>query len=472
MIRRRLVLAISAVAGIAVVLGGWVVLVVLEDRLVDNLDRDFRDGTLSDDVREVIAGSGRGPMMGERDRLDPVRDVAVLVYDASGSLQQAFPAGGIDTPAPLPAADDLEPGDGLQTVDADDADLRYRAVALPTTNGGRVVVARSMATIDETIDDARRVLLVMGVGATGIIAVLSWAVIRKAFAPIEGMISTADRIAAGDLHERTEVGDDDTEVGRLGSALDTMLDRIEEAVDAKTASEERMRRFVAEASHELRTPLTSVQGYAELYRQGGTDEQTVATSMARIESEANRMRRLVEDLLLLARMDREPVVRAERVDVGRVAADAVDAVRVVDGDRTWDLDVPAAPEAVVDGDPGQLRQVLDNLLTNARVHTPAGTTVRTSVRIDGDRVRIEVADDGPGIDPDGRDRAFDRFWRGTRTDENPVAGTGLGLAIVREIARAHGGDATIGDTGGGTSIVVTLPREPVSDAVAAPATTA
>lgn len=459
MIRRRLVLAISAVAALAVLLGGWVVLVVLEDRLVDNLDRDFRDGTLSAELRETV--TGRGPMPGNRDRLDPVRDVAVVVYDPTGAVTGAYPAGRADDPAPLPDAAGLVPRDGLQTVEAIESGLRYRAVALRTAVGGRVVVARSMATIDQTLDDARLVLLGMGIGATGLIGLLSWAVIRRAFAPIEGMIATADRIAAGDLHERTDVGDDRSEVGRLGAALDTMLDRIEEAVDAKTASEERMRRFVADASHELRTPLTSVRGYAELYRQGGRDEATVATSMDRIEGEANRMSRLVEDLLLLARMDREPGNRSEPVDLGRIAADAVDAVRVVDGERTWDLDVPAGSDGVVSGDPGQLRQVVDNLLTNARVHTPPGTTVRTVVRADHGRVHLEVVDDGPGMPAAERGHAFDRFWRATRTDENPVAGTGLGLAIVREIATAHGGEARIEEApGGGTRVVVDLPAMP------------
>jgi len=470
-IRRRLVLGIGAVAAVAVLLGGWFVLVVLEDRLVDNLDADFRDGTLADDVRDAI-GTGRGPMMGDRDRLDPVRDVAVVVYGPDGGVEVAYAAGRADDPAPLPDATDLEPGAGLQTVGSVDDDLRYRAVALATPQGQRVVVARSMATIDQTIDDARRILLATGTAAVGVIALLSWAVIRRAFAPIEGMIATADRIAAGDLHERTRTGDDQSEVGRLGTALDTMLDRIEEALTARSASEERMRRFVAEASHELRTPLTSVRGYAELYRQGARDEETVATSMARIESEANRMSRLVEDLLLLARMDRAPDVRAEPVDVGRVAAEAVDAVRVVDGDRTWDLDVPAGREAVVEGDAGQLRQVLDNLLTNARLHTPPGTTVLTRVGVADGRVRIEVRDDGPGIPAPERDRAFDRFWRSTRTDENPVAGTGLGLAIVRSIARAHGGDASLSAAGDhGTLVVVDLPAVPVSDEAVAPATT-
>jgi len=455
-IRRRLVVAVSAVAAVSVLLGGWLVLVTLEDRLVATVDRDFRDGRLADDVREAVGAGRRGPL-GARDRLDPDRDVAVVAYDAAGRVDVAYPAGRLDDPAPLPDGAGLEPADGIRTVGAADGDLRYRAVALPTTSGGRVVVARSMATVDQTLADARRILLASGVAATALIGLLSWLAIRRAFAPIDGMIATADRIAAGDLTERTDVGDDDSEVGRLGTALDRMLDRIEEAVEAKTASEARMRRFVADASHELRTPLTSVRGYAELYRQGATDEASVAQGMARIEAEAARMGRLVDDLLALARMDVTAPQATEAVDVGLVAAEAVDAARVVDPARTWDLDVPPSPVAVVSGDPARLRQVVDNLLANARLHTPAGTTVETRVVAAGDRVRLEVRDDGPGIPAADREHAFDRFWRATRADENPVEGTGLGLAIVRAIARAHGGDARLDDVDRGTAVVVELP---------------
>ncbi|MFP5322627.1 MAG: sensor histidine kinase [Acidimicrobiia bacterium] len=455
MIRRRLVLAVSAVAAVSLLLGGWFVLVALEDRLVAAVDRDFRGGTLADDVREAVTAGRAGPM--GRDRLDPERDVAVIAYDAAGRVEAAYPAGRLDDPAPLPDAPDLEPADGIRTVGAEGSDLRYRAVAVRAPAGGQVVVARSMATVDETLRDARRVLLATGLLTTGLIGLLSWAAIRRALAPIDGMIGTADRIAAGDLTERTDVPDDGTEVGRLGTALDRMLDRIEEAVAAKTASEERMRRFVADASHELRTPLTSVRGYAELFRQGARDEESVATGMARIEAEAARMSRLVDDLLALARMDRTPGDRRELVDVGLVAAEAVDAARVVDGARTWDLDLPDGPVAVVSGDAARLRQVVDNLLANARAHTPPGTTVRTSVAVAGDRVRLGVADDGPGIAAEDRERAFDRFWRATRADENPGEGTGLGLAIVRAIAVAHGGAAWLEDVARGTSVVVELP---------------
>lgn len=457
MIRRRLVTAVSVVSAVAVLLGGWLVLLALEDRLVDNLDRDLRGGSLTMEIRDVLRRPGPGMFDRPRNRFDPVDDVAVVIYSPDGAVRRALPAGTADSPEPLPDAADLEPAAGLSTVGSDGGP-RYRAAAIPTDGGGTAVIAASMATIDETLRDARRILAVFGVGAVGVIAVVSWLLIRRALAPVEGMVTTADRIAAGHLTERTDVVDDGSEVGRLGSALDTMLDRIEEAIDDRTESEARMRRFVAEASHELRTPLTSVRGYAELYRQGGDDPETVATSMERIEAEATRMSRLVEDLLLLARLDQSPSPARQLVDLGHVAGEAVDTARVVDPSRTWDLEVDARAELQVIGDPGALRQVFDNLLANARSHTPPGTTVCVHVGREVDRVVAEVVDDGPGLAPEDRERAFDRFWRSTRGDENPGAGTGLGLAIVRSIARAHGGDVALSEAdGGGARFRVSLP---------------
>ncbi len=460
MIRRRIVAAVSLVAAVAVLAGGWLVLFALEARLVDNLDRDFRQGRLSDELRDaVVAITGDGPR--PRGGFDPVQSVAVVRYDPRGTIVGSLPSGPRADPDPLPDAAGVAPDDGLTTVGS--AGPRFRVAAFATPTGGTVVVGVPMDTIDETLRDARRILVVFGVGAVATIASLSWVLTRRAMAPVEGMIATADRIAAGELSERTAVDDPGTEVGRLGAALDAMLDRIESAVDERAASEERMRRFVAEASHELRTPLTSVRGYAELYRRGADDPEAVATSMARIEAEAERMHRLVEDLLALARLDREAAPERRTVDLARVAGESVDAARVVDPTRTWDLDVrdPAGlgTTAEVDGD--QVRRVVDNLLANARVHTPTGTTVTTTVRTAPDAVVVVVADDGPGIAPADADRVFDRFWRATRTDQNLVPGAGLGLAIVASIVGSHGGDVSLdASDAGGARVTVTLPRTP------------
>jgi two-component system OmpR family sensor kinase len=454
MIRRRLVLAITVTVAAAIGIGSWLIVMALEDRLVDNIDEQFVSGSLSADIRRQLAAR---PQLGARTRgvIDERRELAIVVYGAGGGIVRSYAAGTAGDPEPLPDADDLLPAEGLATVGSIGDGPRYRAIALDAQRGARVVVGVSMADVDATLREARRIQTVVGLVAIAAVGLVCWLLIRRAFAPIDGMIATAGRIAEGDLTERTDVEDDTSEVGRLGLALDTMLDRIELAVADKTASEERMRRFVADASHDLRTPLTSVRGYAELYRQGGDDPETVARSMERIEAEATRMSRLVDDLMLLARLDQQRTPDARPVDLGRLAGETVDAVRMVDHERIYDLD--AAADAQVAGDPDQLRQLLDNLLTNARVHTPPGTTVDVTVGRSGTEVILVVADDGPGIAEAERGRVFDRFWRSKRADESRTQGSGLGLSIVSAIVDAHGGRVVADRSeAGGARFTVTL----------------
>src|SRR5579872_5429768 len=252
------------------------------------------------------------------------------------------------------------------------------------------------------------------------------------------MTTTAGAIAGGDLSRRVEEVESHTEVGRLGVALNTMLTEIEGAFAARAASEERLRRFLADASHELRTPLTSIRGYAEIFDRGARDRpEDLATSMRHIRSEANRMSELVDDLLLLARLDRERPLAHERVELSAVAAAAVDAARVKAPDRLVSFS-PSVP-VVVTGDDSRLRQVVDNLLTNALTHTPAGTPIEVAVRADGTTAALTVTDHGPGIAPDDRDHIFEPFHRADPSRARATGGVGLGLAIVSAIATAHGG---------------------------------
>ena len=453
MIRRRLVIGVTATVAIAILLASWLVVTTLERQLIDNIDAEFSNGSVNVDLRDQLLDRGPGP-----DRLDE-RRTALVRYGPDGSIEASVPSGPADDPDPLPDGSDAESDvRRIQTVSSSDDGPRYRAVVLPNRDGGWTLVGRSLAEVDETLADARRIQLLVGLAAIAVVGGLCLLQIRRAFSPIDGMIDTAGRIAGGDLTERTTVEDPDTEVGQLGTALNQMLDRIESAVAEKTESEERMRRFVADASHDLRTPLTSVRGYADLYRQGATDPESVAPGMERIEAEATRMSRLVDDLMLLARLDQRRAPAAEPVDLGRVAGDAVDAIRVVDGERTYDLDVAADDPTTIAGDRDQLRQVFDNLLTNARTHTPVGTTVAITVSGDDDTVTVEVVDDGPGFRPDDRTRAFDRFWRATRSDENPLDGSGLGLSIVASIVEAHGGTVDLREaTGGGAHFSLRFP---------------
>ena len=462
MIRRRLVLAITLTVALAVGLASWLVVAALEDRLVDNVDQQFSSGHLVADIRGGLTdrpGFGRH----RPDMLDERRQLAIVLYGPSGEVLRSVASGTRDDQDPPPDGREIEPGDGIRTVSAvGDDGPRYRALALDLDDGSRVVVGFSLADVDATIAEARTIQRLFGVLAIALVALLSWWWIRRAFAPIDGMITTAGRIADGDLTERTGVDDDRSEVGRLGAALDTMLDRIEGAVTQTTASEERMRRFVADASHDLRTPLTSVRGYAELYRQAPDDPEVQRRSMDRIESEATRMSRLVDELMLLARLDEHRPAATDPVDLAVVIGEAVDAVRTVDGARTYDLDVPTG--TVVQGDRDQLRQVFDNLLTNARVHTPPGTTVDVSLGAhDPDEVTVVVSDDGPGFADADRPHAFDRFWRAIRSDENPLEGSGLGLAIVASVIRAHGGTVTLDRAPtGGARFTLRLPAASVT----------
>ncbi len=457
MIRRRLVLAITITVGLAIGLGSWVVVNSLEDRLIANVDEEFTSGALSQEVRERLTDRPFPSRQLDDRGFEESSDVAVLRISKRGAVIRATPAGTASDPSPLPAATDLRPAEGIVTVASVENDgPRYRAAAIETADGGRLIVGISLAAVDATVDEARRIQRIFGIVAVALAGLISWLLVRRAFAPIEGMISAAGRIADGDLTERTDVGETTSEVGRLGAALDTMLDRIESAVDEKTRSEATMRRFVADASHELRTPLTSVRGYAELYRQGADDPEAVATGMARIEAEATRMSRLVEDLMVLARMDQQPTTTREPVDLTTIVGDAVDAARVRDLDRTYELN--AETELLTLGDEHQLRQVLDNLLANARVHTPPGTTVEVAAQRDASGFSIMVADDGPGFRSDDQPRAFDRFWRSTRADENPLDGAGLGLSIVRSIVEAHGGTVALDTSAaGGARFLLHLP---------------
>ncbi|MGH2720515.1 MAG: HAMP domain-containing sensor histidine kinase, partial [Actinomycetota bacterium] len=277
---------------------------------------------------------------------------------------------------------------------------------------------------------------------------------------------TAGAIAAGDLSRRVEPAGGPTEAGRLGSALNRMLAQIEEAFRIRGESEEHLRRFVADASHELRTPLTSIRGYAELFRRGGLrSSEELADAMRRMEEEARRMGALVDDLLMLARLDEgRPVDRAPvRLDL--LAADAVRDAQAVEPGRPVDLE---SEPVAVPGDEQRLRQVLGNLLANARVHTPAGTPVHVTVRAAGGVARLEVADEGPGMAPDVARRVFERFFRSDASRTRAGGGTGLGLSIVKALAEAHGGQVHVETApGAGARFVVELPLASVGEAARA-----
>jgi two-component system OmpR family sensor kinase len=319
-------------------------------------------------------------------------------------------------------------------------------------------------------DVNRTLLTVVGVEAAAVLggvalaAVAGSLLVRRDLAPLQRVATTAARVSELEL-DRGEVDltlrvpdtDETTEVGKVGAALNRMLDNVGSALEARHASEQRVRQFVADASHELRTPLAAIRGYAELTRRsGGEVPEDVRHALGRVESEAVRMTGLVEDLLLLARLDSGRPLDREHVDLTMTVLDAVSDAQVAGRDHTWRLDLPEEAVEVV-GDPGRLHQVLTNLLANARTHTPPGTTVTVGIVTDGARAHVDVVDDGPGIPADLLPNVFERFARGDSSRSRAAGSTGLGLAIVQAVVTSHHGAVSVDSRPGRTAFRVTLP---------------
>jgi two-component system OmpR family sensor kinase len=339
----------------------------------------------------------------------------------------------------------------------------------PFAPHGTLVVAIPLSDMNEALHRLLVAELIVALSVLLVLAILAWWVVKLGLRPLENMEQTAGAIAAGDLSRRVDVVDPHTEVGRLGIALNEMMQQIETAFDARAASEGRLRRFVGDASHELRTPLTSIRGYAELFRRGAADRpEDLAKAMRRIEEEADRMGSLVDDMLLLARLDQGRPLERQPVDLTRIARDAVDDARAVAPTRPIDYSPNGA--IFVPGDEARLRQVMANLLQNANRHTPPGTPVHVRVVDDQTEAVIEVADEGPGMPTEDASRVFERFWRSDPSRTRASGGAGLGLSIVAAIADAHGGRAEVQSaTGHGSIFRVHLPRAvPVPPDAAAP----
>jgi two-component system OmpR family sensor kinase len=345
------------------------------------------------------------------------------------------------------------------TVSSKSGKLRYRVVASPDLGGARItVVAIPLRDVDQTLN---RLLGVESLVIGGVLVALgltALALVRLGLRPLDRMATVAGEIAAGRLNRRVEPATGKTEVGRLGLALNAMLARLERAFAERQASEDRLRRFLADASHELRTPLASIRGYAELFRMGAADDpKDLESAMRRIEDESRRMGVLVEDMLTLARLDelREPV--HEPVDLTQLAADATADARATAPDRA--IDLKANGPAFVQGNSQQLRQVAANLLRNALVHTPAGTPIEVHVETDDTDAVLVVRDHGDGLPTDQPERLFQRFWRAEGGRTRGRGGAGLGLAIVSEIVTAHGGSVEAANADGrGARFTVRLPR--------------
>ena len=346
------------------------------------------------------------------------------------------------------------------TIDAKGND--FRAVALVLPNGqGTVVAAQSLNELDRTVGKLGFFFLLIGLLLITLIAIASRIVIKVGMRPLEDVEVTAEQIAAGDLSARMPDANPHTEVGRLVASLNSMLARIESAFDARTESENRLRRFVADASHELRTPLTAIRGFSELYRQGAVSgEEPTRDLFGRIEGESKRMGSLVEDLLLLARLDQAREMEFKPVNLNKLVESAVISARAAGPEHPVTFNAPN-DEFFALGDEPRIHQVVANLLANARAHTPSGTKIDVSLMRDADGIRVSVADNGPGLSVEDQKKIFERFYRAdpsrVRVDGE---GSGLGLSIVDAVMSAHGGTVTVqSELGKGATFTLFFPLE-------------
>ena len=472
-IRARLTIMIALVLLLTVAVLGAVAVQTTRATLTEQIDDQVReyayktkDDNHSFDEPQFAAGPNAYEAVQPSDEAAEfsTRPYARIVYNADGSFaEKPQKYGNRDDWWDLPLCPPLGTDeftaalDTVTTMDTADGSTSYR-VLMDELPGGRIqAVGIPLTNVDEAVSRLMRVVVLATAAALITAIAICWWVIRRGLHPVDEMVATAADIAGGNLGARIAHTSPQTELGKLGNALNDMMRAIQTSDDARTAGERKLRRFVADAAHELRTPLTSLRGYAELYRQGAlADHAAVSNAMGRIESEGERMARLVEDLLLLARLDQDRDLERTQVDLGQIAEDALQDFQVVAPDRKATLDIE--PGSVVSGDRMRLRQIIDNLLANVRTHTPAGTSVNVSVSHTGTQATLTVRDTGPGIAPDDQERIFERFWRADRARTRSRGGTGLGLAIVASLVEAHGGTIAISsEPGKGAAFSVSLP---------------
>jgi two-component system OmpR family sensor kinase len=453
-LRLRLLIALAPlfVVGLAAADAGTYA--ALQSFLVSRVDDGLRSG-----VSALLGQSGGGGGEGHGGPPGPALQVEIQVplrtYEElrgpDGKVLTAQTVvGPTDSTPRLPArlAAGTAQSPRLFTVPGSGHVSRYRAVAVTTASGDVLVLAIPLDDVDATLSWLLRLELVVSGAVTVIIVAATAYIVRRGLRPLERIGATARSIVVTDLSQRVTPATERTEVGRLGLALNTMLGQLEVAFAEREANEQRLRHFLSDASHELRTPLTSMRGYAELLRRNpDMDPEDMTLAMRRIDDETQRMGVLVDDLLLLARLDQGRPLERRPVDLEALVRDARADAAAADPARPVTAQV-AAP-LVVTGDEMRLRQVLGNLLRNALVHTPAGTPVEVALRPEGDRAVLEVIDHGNGIPAGQAERIFERFHRVAAGRSADQGGSGLGLSIVAAVVQAHGGGIRVLDTRGG-----------------------
>ena len=432
---------------VGLVASGAAVTLTMRAQLLDRMDEQLL--TAADGWVHKPPGPDSGPRPGIPSRGAPPSRFYVEERTPSGVVVLS-----VDDRADRPQIGD-DPPSGVPTTVPGTGDSRWRVIVSPSPGGSTVVGLPMDREVDQTITLLIAVSAVVGVAVMLLVGAAGWTLVTRAFRPLNEVRVAAGEIAAGDLERRLPPRPAGTEVGDLTESLDEMVGSLRGALELARESEERTRRFAADAGHELRTPLTSIRGFAELYRMGAMPDAEAA--LARIDAESSRMSQIVEDLLVLAHLDaRRPLARSP-VDMAELVTDAVDAARATAPGREIVVDVRAAP--VVDGDEGRLHRVVSNLVVNALRHTPDDAHVGVVVDLQGSTAVVIVSDDGPGMEPHDAARAFERFHRAddSRT-RSEGGGSGLGLSIVDELVRAHGGTVDL-DTapGAGATFTVRLP---------------
>ncbi|MGC4110725.1 MAG: HAMP domain-containing sensor histidine kinase [Nocardioides sp.] len=481
----RLVLTAVALVAVVVLLIGAAATVALHTVLAKRLDEDVASSL--NRLPPVVARTFSQPPAGDRDDVGPFdsfRDGSLTLYATS-----SWYSGQVLTKTGHQALTRSQ-ATALRSVTADqkphDVTIpglgEYRVAAAPaefinngTGTSGEVVVGLPSSTVDGPVSQLIGWELLFGLVGIAAAGGVGTYVVRRQLRPLREVASTAHTVATLPLAEGEiaiaprvpeHLTDERSEVGQVGSALNTLLVHVESSLAQRHRSEQQVRQFVADASHELRTPLTTIAGYTELARRRPDDTSTVATALGKVEEESARMTAMVEDLLLLARLDAGRPLARDTVDLSRLLVEAVSDARVVSPDHRWQLELPEESVEVT-GDAQRLYQVLTNLLVNARKHTPPGTTVTVAGRPDG----FSVHDDGPGFPAELRDKAFERFVRGdasrtrvaTGSGDGPghvpvEGGAGLGLSLAHAIVTAHGGTLTLDSHPGSTTLTVRLPR--------------
>ena len=455
-LRNRLILAAMVLAAVAISASDFAANAALRSYLISQVDKELIEISTSSLTRLDRAGIESENSEEDNDspftEFRPLRGVptsaSVSLLDVDGRLigriggdlsQKQIAVFGMSI------AEAKAKGVAPFTIDGqgDEPDVRAVVQLLPT-GLGTVVVANSLAEVDRTLQRLGFFFLILGLLALTAVGLVSRWIIAISLKPLEQVEETAEAIAGGDLSARLPAAKPDTEVGRLTTALNTMLGRIEESFEARVNSESKLRRFVADASHELRTPLTAIRGFAELHRQGAVvGEENTKELVGRIEKESIRMSTLVEDLLLLARLDQSREMVQEPVDLNALLTEAVASAKAAGPNHLIELSLPSA-EVFILGDSQRVHQVVANLLANARTHTPDNSQIKVALEQGVAETVISVSDNGPGLSEDDQERIFERFFRADPSRARTSGeGSGLGLSIVDAVMQAHGGYVSV-----------------------------